>query len=298
MKSNAECAFSPLHAIVPRITSYISKENPPTIRLMAAKCDVSVGAVFKIIRDVIHAKCRKKKPVHRLYPAVIEKRRTRAWRMYRRLCNERYKNYVTTDEAWFYLDGSQGVREIYYVRSNEVPEEVKKIQENDSHPVAIMVWAGVSAHGKTQLRFIDQGAKIASKYYIDHIIKPFIKNDLLRLFPSNKSKEMILYQDSAPGHTAKFTLAYLKEHKIQVITPEEWLPKSPDAAPMDYSIWGILKKRVRQHKVSTFNGLKNAIKQEWENLEQDVIDRALENWSKRCRFIYYARGSHIEHLLQ
>ena len=118
-------------AIVRRITSYINKESPPTISLTAARCHISVGTTFRIIRDVIHAKCRKKRSVHRLYPTVIEKRRSRAWRMYRRLCNGKYKNYVTTDEAWFYLDASQGVRDIYYVRSNGIPEEVKKIERND-----------------------------------------------------------------------------------------------------------------------------------------------------------------------
>ncbi|CAF4166284.1 unnamed protein product [Rotaria sordida] len=268
-------------AVVRRITSYINKENPSTISLMAARCHIGVGTTFRIIRDVIHAKCRKKRPVHRLYLAVIEKRRSRAWRMYRRLCYGRYKNYVTTDEAWFYLDSSQGVRDIYYVRSNEIPEE-----------------AGVSAHGKTQLHFIEYGSTITSKYYIEHIIEPFIKYDIPRLFPGDARKIMILHQDSAPGHVAKVTLSYMKEHNIQVIAPHEWLPKSPDAAPMDYSIWGIMKERVRKHKVSTLNGLKNAIKQEWENLEQAVIDNVLENWSKCCRLIYYAHGSHIEHLLQ
>ncbi|CAF3321268.1 unnamed protein product [Rotaria sp. Silwood2] len=285
-------------AIVRRVTSYISKENPPTISLMAARCNISVGTAVSIIRDIIHAKCRKKRPVHRLYPAVIEKRRSRAWRMYRRLCNEKYKNYVTTDEAWFYLDASQGVRDIYYVRSDGLPEEVKKIERNDLHPVAVLVWACVSTHGKTQLHFVEHGSTITSGYYIEHIIEPFIKFDIPRLFPGDTQKKMILHQDSAPGHAAKGTLSYMKEKKIQVITPTEWLPKSPDAAPMDYSIWGILKERVRKHKVSTLNGLKNALKQEWANLEQDVIDHALENWPKRCRLIYYGHGSHIEHLLQ
>ncbi|CAF4053864.1 unnamed protein product, partial [Rotaria sordida] len=74
-------------AVVRRITSYINKENPPKISLTAARCHIGVGTTFRIIRDVIHAKCRKKRPAHRLYPAVIEKRRSRAWRMYRRLCN-------------------------------------------------------------------------------------------------------------------------------------------------------------------------------------------------------------------
>ena len=113
-------------SIVRRITSYINKENPPTISLMAARCHISVGTTVRIIRDIIHARCRKKRPVHRLYPAIIEKRRSRAWRMYRRLSNDKYKNYLTSDEAWFYLDASQGIRDIYYVRSTQLPSEILK----------------------------------------------------------------------------------------------------------------------------------------------------------------------------
>ncbi|CAF5025865.1 unnamed protein product, partial [Rotaria magnacalcarata] len=62
---------------------------------MAARYYISVGTTCLTIMDVIHAKSRKKRPVHRLY---------RAWSVYRRLSNEKYKNYVTSDEAWFYLD--------------------------------------------------------------------------------------------------------------------------------------------------------------------------------------------------
>ena len=43
--------------IVPRITSYI---NPPTISLMAVRCHISVGTMFRIIRDIIYVKCHKK----------------------------------------------------------------------------------------------------------------------------------------------------------------------------------------------------------------------------------------------
>ena len=47
-------------SIVRRITSYINKENPPTISLMVARCHISVGTTVRIIRDIIHARCRKK----------------------------------------------------------------------------------------------------------------------------------------------------------------------------------------------------------------------------------------------
>ena len=46
---------------------------------MAVRCHISVGTALHMIRDVIHAKCRKKRKVHRLYPIIIGKRRSRAW---------------------------------------------------------------------------------------------------------------------------------------------------------------------------------------------------------------------------
>ena len=163
-----------------------------------------------------------------------------------------------------------------------------------------MVWAGVSSHGKTQVYFIEHGTTITSKYYIGHTIEPLIKYNILQLFPGDMQKRMVLHQDSAPDHVAKDTISYMKEHNINIIMPHEceWLPKSPDAAPMDYSIWSVMKERVRKYKVSTLKGLKNAIKVERENFEQDIIDNALKSWVKCCRLVYYSHGSHIEHLLQ
>ena len=48
--------------------------------------------------------------------------------------------------------------------------------------------------------------------------------------------KMALHQDSGPGHVAKDTISYMKEHNIDVILLHEWLSKSRDAAPMDYLI--------------------------------------------------------------
>ena len=162
----------------------------------------------------------------------------------------------------------------------------------------MIVWAGVSLHGKTQVDFIEHGTTIASNYYIEQIIESLIKYDIPHLFSGDIRKEIMLHQDSAPDHVAKDTISYMKEHNINVIMLHEWLPKSFNAASMDYSIRGVINERVRKHKVSIMKALKNAIKVEWENLEQDLIDNTLKCWAKRCRLIYYAHGSHIEHLLQ
>ena len=134
------------------------------IPLMGARCHISVGTTLRIIRDIIHARCGKKRPSHRHYLSIIEKRQSRAWLMYRRLSNDKYKNYLTNDEAWFYLDASQSIRDIYYVRSNQLPSEILKTERKDLHPVADIVWGGVKSHGKIQVYFIQHGAIITGNY--------------------------------------------------------------------------------------------------------------------------------------
>ncbi|CAF4404639.1 unnamed protein product, partial [Rotaria magnacalcarata] len=58
------------------------------------------------------------------------------------------------------------------------------IQQNAYRPKVFMVWGGVSisSHGKTTLRFVEPGAKINSNYYINNILKSFLRRDVPRLF--------------------------------------------------------------------------------------------------------------------
>ena len=83
----------------------------------------------------------------------------------------------------------------------------------------MMVWADVSSHGKTQVYFIEHGATITSNHYIEHIMEPLIKYDIPHLIPGNTQQKMVVHQDSAPGHVAKGTISFMKEHNINVIMP-------------------------------------------------------------------------------
>ena len=264
---------------------------------MANSCGVSLGTVNRIIDCLLKAKLRKKRPVHKLSDAQIKKRRARAWCLYLRLNNNKWKNFVATDEAMFYMVGSYGRRRVCYYRSNETDMQKLQFVKRDSFAPGFMVWAGVSYYGKTSLRIINNGVKVNADYYIGHVLKPFIEKNVPRLFPG-RAREMVFHQDSASSHTARKTLDFLQKRRVQYITPSEWMPKSPDCAPMDYGIWGILKRRLQKRSIYTLNGLKRALKNEWNKLEQSYINKTLASWPKRCRMVYYCHGSQIEHLLQ
>jgi len=63
---------------------------------------------------------------------------------------------------------------------------------------------------------------------------------------------------------------------------------------MDYSIWGILKDRIGEQAYESVDTLKAAIRREWFALEQDVIDRAIDDWPRRIDAVIAARGEHFE----
>lgn len=284
--------------VIRKVAMMIKRVNPPTQREMSKQLGVSQSTVHRIIKNVLHAKLRKKCKVHKLNASQIEKRRQRSWQLYRRLKCGKWKKIVTTDEAMFYMGGSYGRRRVCYVRKGHDDPSKLKFVKRDAFAPGFMAWAGVSFHGKTEIRIIPKGVKVNSQYYIDKVLKPFISKDAPRMFPGDTIKDMVFHQDSASSHTSKQTLTYMRQQNINFVTPNEWMPKSPDAAPMDFGIWGILKRRLQKRKLYTLAGLKRALHNEWKKLEQSVINKTLESWPKRCRLIYNLHGSQIEHLLQ
>ena len=112
----------------------------------------------------------------------------------------------------------------------------------------------VKGHGKTEIRIIPKGVKVNSQFYSDKVLKPFVKHDAPRMFPGDQIKDMVFHQGSASSHTSKQTLAYKRKQNMNFVTPQEWMPDSPDAAPMDFAIWGTLKRRLQKRKIYTLAG--------------------------------------------
>ena len=55
------------------------------------------------------------------------------------------------------------------------------------------------------------------------------------------------------SHRAAITQEYFKQEKLKYIPAKEWMPYSPDMAPMDYAINGNLKTNLK-HRVARDRG--------------------------------------------
>jgi transposase len=107
----------------------------------------------------------------------------------------------------------------------------------------------------------------------------------------------IFQQDSAPAHRARETIEYLSRNAPYFIGPEIWPPNSPDLNPVDYSIWSIMEQRVYQKRIQNTDELRQCLVSVWNDLEQHLIDTAIDQWRRRLAKCVREKGSHFEHKL-
>ena len=267
----------------------VLSDNPKSHSDPGDKYGVHRTTISRYIKRYFGFKVKKKTKVHFLSESQKAVRFQRSKPLLNFL--EKFLPFITTtDEKIFHLRADGGEKIFYYKNPKDQARYLVSRQPK-SHPKSVMVWGGISWNGVTKLRFILPGAKIDSVYYIEKILKPFIREDLPRLYPDGKG---ILHQDSAPAHTAKNTLKFLDEQKINYIPPEMWTPNSPDNAPMDFSIWGIMVKELKKRKVTSVRGLKRTLTVIWSNLSLEMIRKVLNRWPKHCDLIHKYRGNNIE----
>ncbi|KAJ8978454.1 hypothetical protein NQ317_011054 [Molorchus minor] len=69
---------------------------------------------------------------------------------------------------------------------------------------------------------------------------------LLENVPLQLRANMCFQHDGAPPHKARIVQQYLNEtygeNWIGINGPIQWTPKSPDLTPLDFFLWGTLKK--------------------------------------------------------
>ena len=152
---------------------------------------------------------------------------------------------------------------------------------------SVMVWAGVSLDGRTDLYVFARGGITAARYR-DEILEPIV-----RPYAGAIGEAFILMQDNARSHTARLCMAFLEDEGIAVM---DWPARSPDLNPIEH-VWDMLARRVRQrpHPPENVQDLTNALVQEWQDIPQNVIRRIIRSMPRRCEKCLNARGRHTSY---
>ncbi|GBM16559.1 hypothetical protein AVEN_274462-1 [Araneus ventricosus] len=126
---------------------------------------------------------------------------------------DRWRTFIISDEAWIYLSDTNAKSKVQYLSRDQNRRDLTQ-STTVPHPKGVMVWMGISASGVTKPRFVESRAKINSEYYIQKILKPFLKDDYCRLYPNG---DAVIHQDSAPSQASRITQKFLTEQQEQFL---------------------------------------------------------------------------------
>lgn len=285
--------------VVRKVKRLVTGENPKTQRSVAKAVKVSQSTVHNIIRKDLQLEKRHKSRVHKLLPRHIAERRTNCRKLYEGyLAADKWQFVVTLDEAYIYLSDCNKPRAIFYKPKGEktFTKWYKECRETFSK--GFMIIAGYCARGKLEIRKVAPKVKVNSAYYQAQVLDPIFRKEIPSLY-GRDSQRVWLHQDKASSHTSRSTATHLatleQETGIRSIPFTDIPVKSPDASPMDFCAFGLLKRALGSRRPRSLGGLWKACKEEWAAIDMNSLRLSLLQWKLRCRAIVHNQGHQIEH---
>ncbi|UYV63658.1 FZD9 [Cordylochernes scorpioides] len=286
-------------ATVSKVKRLATTENPPSQRQLSRMCGTSLKTINNIIHKDLELDTRRKGKVHKLTPFHMKNRATNARKLYEEhLAGSRSEYTATLDEAWMYVTYCNGIRKICYIkRGNQVPDNWVH-QCSETFPKGFMVVGVMTGRGVLPLIKVPSKVKVNSEFYIECVLKPVIEQ-LKDLYPGEMDK-VFLHHDKASSHTSNKTQQFLQEMKdtlgLNFIRNSDIPVKPPDASPLDFYGFGMLKQRLFNRRPKTEAGLWKAAQEEWSNVSLSKVKEVFAAWKVRCREIAKKKGKHIEHM--
>ena len=220
-------------------------------------------------------------------PAVVpdmnagHERHRLAWCRHRRRWNRnQWGNVLFSDESRFCLQKNDG-RVRVWRRRGERNARACVVPKKAHFGGGIMVWGGITAHGKTDLVIVD--GNLNSRRYIDEILRPVVVP-----YVQNMRQGALFQDDNARPHRARIVDAYLQQEQI---TRMDWPACSPDLNPIEHA-WDQLGRAVqtRLNVNSTRADLRRFLLEEWDRLPQNNIQRLIHSMRRRCAECIAAGG--------
>ena len=83
----------------------------------------------------------------------------------------------------------------------------------------------------------------------------------------------------------------------RIMSKNFWPPRSPDLTPADCFLWGLLKGKVYKNTPCTIEQLKDAIRQEIQADNVDILGKVFQNLEKRIQECLNVKGDLFQHRL-
>ena len=212
-------------------------------------------------------------------------------RTFRKLEMPFFRNVVWSDECYIYVGDDNGRTYVTRKRGDFGREEymVPRFQKSE---VKLMIWSCIALGVKGPLIILrfpgGKGGGVNGRRFRRQVLSkmlPFIRQ--LQI----ERPGLMFQQDNAPSHKADLTKGWIARKGIRLFPHPAY---SPDISPIE-PIWRVLKRKInnRPRHPTSLAELEQAIREEWANIPQMVIDNYIRAMPKRLQALYKAKGGPI-----
>lgn len=189
-----------------------------------------------------------------------------------------WRRVVFSDESWLCCNERTERTQYAECRDDVLPLE-KKARWNVP---SIMVWGAVGYNYKSRLIIFpskaeDEGGEMR-QFRLD--AKGYVRKCLSTVAGDMVRGGRVWMQDGARAHAAAWTRAYLRRKGIDWL--EDWPPYSPELNSIE-RLWKELNVRIGRRCPLTLEELIICAKEEWESLDQALINRHCHHFGSQMQ---------------
>ena len=197
------------------------------------------------------------------------------------------RRVVTGDESWVhhYTPKTRQASSTWKHRSSPRSSQVR-------HRISagkVMLSLFFDYRGPLLIEFTERGTPVNAARYVDTLMT--IHKRIKRKRPGLLSKKVLFHHDNAPAHSANITQGMLESMKWDALAQP---PYSPDLAPSDFRIFGLLKIAISGLTFESDEDVQKWVTRWINNLGPDVWRQAIYDLPVRWQKCIEEDGEYIE----
>lgn len=271
------------------VRQLIVEDRHATYREIEASLSISGTSVHSIL----HGHLGVKKLISRWIPHLLSEDQKTArvrWcrktlRQFNRGNSKHVYDIISGDESWIYAyDPDSKQQSTVWVFQDE-PKPTKVIRSRSTSKKMVATFVAKSGHVATIV--LEDRKTVNADWYttvcLPEVIGEFRKN--------NPRRRIRLHHDNASSHTARQTIAFLKEQNVEIL---EHPPYSPDLSPNDFFTFPKIKQRLRGQRYQTPEEAVEAYKMAILETPTSDWNKCFENWFDRMKKCITYHGDYFE----